>query len=118
MPLWKIDTEPADFYWIDLFPAQLSVGGELEKPMDNQELRIIVTNNYFYVIADTLEGPRDIIKEPLIDFDGSNKVGYTVKTSLDNTYYFKRADNCGCGSRLRGFFPFDGVPMVARNLRK
>ena len=115
---WTIDVEPASFIWIDLFPAMVSVGGENEKPMDDQELKVIVTDNYFYVIGDTLEGPAAIIKEPLESFDGSNKVGYTVTTSLNNTYYFRRADNCGCGTRLRGIFPFPGVPLAARNIRK
>src|SRR4029453_6425121 len=115
---WKIDVEPANFIWIDLFPAEVHAGGENEPPMTDQEQRVIVTDNHFYVIADTLDGPQAVIKEPLVEFDGSNKTGYTVTTTLENTYYFKRAANCGCGTRLRGIFPFDGVPQAPRNIRK
>src|SRR5690349_15504474 len=96
---WTVDTEPANFTYIDLFPAEVRVGGESEKPLDDQELKVIVTDNYFYVFHDTPPGPETLIKGELVEFDGNNKVGYTVTTS-DNTYFFKRAENCGCGSRL------------------
>lgn len=118
MPTWKIDVEPANFIWIDLFPAEVRPGGVQEAPMTDQELRVIVTDNHFYVIQDTIDGPAAVIREPLIEFDGSNKLGYTVTTSLDNTYFFQRANNCGCGTRLRGVFPFEGVPLAPRNIRK
>jgi hypothetical protein len=114
---YTIDVEPADFIWIDLFPAAVSIGNS-EQPPISEELRVIVTNNYFYVIDDTIDGPAAIIKEPLADFDGSNKTGYTVITSSGQEYYFIRATNCGCGSRIRGIFPFPGVPFVARSERK
>ncbi len=114
---YTIDVEPAEFIWIDLFPAAVR-SGSLENAPISEELRVIVANNYFYVIDDTIDGPAAIIKEPLDEFDGSNKTGYTVTTTLGNTYYFIRALNCGCGSRIRGIFPFPGVPFVARNQRK
>lgn len=114
---FTIDVEPANFIWIDLFPADVRPGGE-DSPTMGEELRVIVTDNYFYVIDDTIDGPAAVIKEPLESFDGSNVLGYTVVTSSGATYYFKRATNCGCGSRIRGIFPFPGVPQVARSERK
>jgi len=114
---FTIDVEPANFIWIDLFPADVRPGGPDSATM-GEELRVIVTDNYFYVIDDTIDGPAAVIKEPLESFDGSNKLGYTVTTTLGNTYYFIRALNCGCGSRIRGLFPFAGVPFVARSERK
>lgn len=114
---FSIDVEPAEHIKIDLFPAEVRPGGE-EGTKIGEELRVIVTDNYFYVIEDTISGPEATIKEPLESFDGSNKLGYTVTTTPGNTYYFKRAINCGCGSRLRGLRPFDGVPFIARSERK
>lgn len=114
---FTIDVEPAIHIQMDLFPASVRPGGEEGTPI-GEELRVIVTDNYFYVIDDTIDGPAAIIKEPLESFDGSNKLGYTVTTTQGNTYYFSRALNCGCGSRLRGLHPFAGVPWVARSERK
>lgn len=114
---FTLDVEPANFIWIDLFPADVHPGGSSE-PSIGQELRVIVSDNYFYVIDDTINGPAFIIKEPLVTFDGSNKTGYTVTTENGNSYFFIRALNCGCGSRIRGIFPFAGVPFVARSQRK
>jgi hypothetical protein len=115
---WSVDTEPANLIYIDLFPAQVSIGSVNEPPLDDQELKVIVTDNYFYVFHDTPPGPETMIKEPLVEFDGNSKEGYTVTTTLGHTYYFRRAENCGCGSRLRSVRPFDGVPMPPRNIRK
>lgn len=111
---FTIDVEPAEFIWLDLFPAKIA--SELFQPI-HEEYRVIVTDNYFYLIDDTIDGPQAIIKEPLTDFSGSNKEGYTVSTET-GSYLVQRALNCGCGSRLRGLHPFAGVPFVARNLRK
>lgn len=113
---FTIDVEPAAFIWLDLFPAKIrSESGQFQAI--HEEYRVIVTDNYFYILDDTIDGPQAIVKEPLTDFSGSNKEGYTVATET-GTYFVERALNCGCGSRLRGIHPFDGVPYAARNLRK
>lgn len=113
---FTIDVEPASFIWLDLFPATVRAeSGSFQAT--HEEYRVIVTDNYFYVLDETIDGPAAIIKEPLTDFSGSNKVGYTISTETE-IYYVERALNCGCGSRLRGIHPFAGVPFVARNLRK
>lgn len=114
---FSIDVEPAQYIQIDLFPAAVRIGSPSEVPISD-ELRVIVTDNYFYVIDDTIDGPAAVIKEPLAEFDGSNKTGYTVVTENGDTYFFVRSTNCGCGSRIRGLFPFSGVPFIARSLRK
>lgn len=111
-----IDVEPAAFIWLDLFPAKVTSDSGAFQPV-HEEYRVIVTDNHLYVLDDAVEGPLAIIKEPLMDFSGSNKSGYTIVTESD-TYYVVRAINCGCGSRLRGLHPFAGTPFVARNLRK
>lgn len=114
---WNVPVAPALFLWMELFPAQVHLGTENDPPFENQELKVSVTDNHFYVFEDTVDGPAKVVEEVLLEFDGSNKTGYTVTTD-QNTYFFRRATNCGCGSRLRGFRPFEGVPLQARNLRK
>lgn len=117
---YTLDVEPAGFIWIDLFPAKVSVPADPLAAFQpaHEEYRVIVTDNYFYILDDTIDGPAVIIKEPLVEFDGFNTTGYTVTTTIGNTYFFIRAENCGCGSRIRGIHPFAGVPFVARNQRK
>lgn len=105
---YTIDVEPANEVWLDLFPAKIE--SDSWEPA-HEAYRVIVTDTYFYIIDDLSEGPAAIVTEPTVAFEGNNKVGYTV-TTPDNSFYITRAPNCGCGTRLRGVFPFAGVPQV------
>lgn len=105
---FTIDVEPANVVWLDLFPARIESDAWEPK---HEEYRVIVTDTYFYIIDDTIDGPKALVTLPTVSFEGSNKVGYTV-TSPDASYVFTRAPNCGCGTRLRGIFPFAGVPQA------
>lgn len=98
---------------IDLFPAMITSPSNKVPGGFSNEFKIIVTDNYFYVFGDLGTGPGPLIQQPLVSFDGSNKVGYTVVTEQD-TFTFQRSTGCGCGSRLRGFNPFPGVPHISR----
>ena len=110
---YTIEVEPAEYLWIDLFPADITKpDGEVMG-----EVRVIVTNDRMYVLDDMVEGPQVVLSEPLTEFGGSHKEGYTVATE-EGTYAFSRSPKCGCGSRVRGVQPFPGVPFVARKLRK
>lgn len=109
---YTIDVEPATYINLDLFPAAIqAVTADFEPK--HEEYRVIVTDNYLYIIDDTLEGPAAIFKSPLVDFAGDTKTGYTVDTE-DGSFAVQRALNCGCGSRIRGIHPFPGVPHKAR----
>lgn len=108
MPLFTIDVEPANEVWLDLFPARIESDAWEPK---HEEYRVIVTDTYFYIIDDTIDGPKAIVTLPTVAFEGTNKVGYTV-TTPDGSFHITRAPNCGCGSRIRGIFPFAGVPQV------
>lgn len=101
----NLDLEPAAHIKLDLFPAEVSLEGEIL----GSDYRAIVTDNHFYVIHDSVDGPYLVVKEPLDSFDGTNKTGYDV-----NSYHVLRAKNCGCGSRLRGIHPFLYVPYEAQ----
>jgi hypothetical protein len=105
---YTIDVEPANEVWLDLFPAKIESN---EWQAQHEAYRIIVTDTYFYIIDDLSEGPAAVVTTPTVAFEGSNKVGYTV-TTPDATFFITRAPNCGCGTRLRGVFPFAGVPQV------
>jgi hypothetical protein len=97
-----------NYVLLDLFPAHVT----LEGVVLGEALRAGVTDSHFYLFDDTLEGPDVVRTEDLVSFEGTNKTGYTVVTA-ENTYYIVRSANCGCGSRLRGIHPFDGIPRSA-----
>lgn len=110
---YTIDVEPAEFIWMDLFPADvIKPDGETMG-----EVRVIVTDNRLYVIDDMVEGPQAVISEPQTDFGGDHKQGYSVATET-GVYTFSRSPKCGCGSRVRGVHPFPGVPYKSRKLNK
>lgn len=105
---FTIDVEPANEVWLDLFPAKIESDGW--EPQ-HEAYRVIVTDTYFYILDDLSEGPAAVVTLPTVAFEGNNKVGYTV-TTPDASFYIVRAANCGCGTRLRGIFPFAGVPQT------
>ena len=107
---FTIDVYPANAVWLDLFPAKITTVEGLFVPV-HEEYRVIVTDTYFYIIDDTVDGPKAIVAEPTIQFEGTNKTGYTVVTPTQ-IFLVSRAPNCGCGSRIRGIFPFAGVPQT------
>lgn len=108
---YTIDVHPANEVWLDLFPAKIEVHAGYEFQPTHEAYRVIVTDTYFYIIDDLSEGPAAVLTLPTVGFEGNNKVGYTV-TTPEVAFYITRADNCGCGTRLRGVFPFVGVPQV------
>jgi hypothetical protein len=105
----NFDLYPAEFVYLDLFPAVVT---ELTDDVAlGDELRVVVTENYLYVLRDTPDGPEMFSQEPLRDFAGDNKTGYTIQTEF-NRYYVKRAPNCGCGASLRGITLFPDAIYV------
>lgn len=112
--------EPSKYKKMDLFPAKVSrLIGEFDQdsPLYETvaiETRTIVTNDYIYVILDSVNGPYFVIKEQLVDFELDGRKGYKV-LSENTEYYIERDGNCGCGSRLRGMRFLVGVPQVSRS---
>jgi hypothetical protein len=108
----SLDLEPASLLYLDLFPASVSVVNFVtDAALLGEEFRVAATDNYLYVIEDTPDGPEMLIKEPLVSFSGTNKTGYTVETEFE-TYYIKRAPNCGCGASLRGIYLFPDAVYI------
>lgn len=92
---------------LDLFPAKVE-GIE-------QTARVIVTDAHFYFFVDAPGGGTPVaeVSGALYDIEGRNTIGYILVEDGDPdvTWNFRRATGCGCGSRLRGFRPFPGVPI-------
>lgn len=110
-----MDFKEATFIRLDLFPAQVvNITVPSEAEFIGDAVRVIVTNDMFYIFHETIHGPDVLYSEFLSDFTGSNKDGYVVLTASNKSFTINRAKNCGCGSRLRAFFPFPGVPFVSQ----
>lgn len=76
--------------------------------------RVIVTDDSVYVYMDSENGPTSVYSARLADYVGDRQSGEATSDEGD-TVIISRASHCGCGSRLRGFHPFAGVPMMAQN---
>lgn len=94
----------AQFLRVDLFPAEIETDLGIRG-----DKRVVVTDTHFLVFADSPIGPVLAYNSPLVDFEGSNKVGWTATTETE-VFKFKRAQSCGCGSRLRGVRIYPGTP--------
>lgn len=97
----------AEFIRLDLFPATVTVGEQVLTPA-----RAVVTDDAVHVYMDSRNGPEDRYTARLADFDGARNIGYIAETDDGEKVHIQRASGCGCGSRLRGFKPFPGVPIV------
>jgi len=97
------------FVRLDLFPASATLdSGKIYVPS-----RVIVTDDSLYVYMDAPGGPAEVYSARMDDFSGRRTTGYTVVTDEGVSVALARAGGCGCGSRLRGFRPFAGVPQVS-----
>lgn len=100
---------------LDLFPASTLALEVFEDGGDEflgNDTRVIVTDAHLYVFKDGSTAPNPIVIAPITSFSGSTASGYTVALEDGTVYHVIRAVNCGCGSRLRSFHPFPGVPYA------
>lgn len=110
------EVPPAQFIRLDLFPALL-IGDNLPNAQPGNVLdarRIIITDTHVLLFADSNVGPVLAHEWPLIDIEGRNTIGWTTTVEHEGqplTFLVKRSSGCGCGSRLRGIFPYPGVPI-------
>ena len=99
----------ASFVRLDLFPASATLDtGEIYTPA-----RVIVTDDAVHVYMDASGGPAEVYTARLDDFSGRRTTGYTAVSDGGVVVTIARASGCGCGSRLKGFRPFAGVPQVS-----
>lgn len=104
----KYDLHPVKHIVHELFPARIVAGPEYL----GTGFKVFITD---LTLSIWEEGGADpILKyEGAYDtLEGTRKDGLSLSID-DEMYYIVRDDHCGCGSRLRGFNPFKGVPRIA-----
>lgn len=74
-----------------------------------EAVRILVTSSRVLIAADSDRGPVTIFSEPIeqLNWSGSVRTESSLITSTGKTIIFVRDDNCGCGSRLRSWNPYN-----------
>lgn len=97
---------------LNLLPAQVSVLDGQTVLKKHTRARAIVSEDAVYAYIDTFDGPQLDFEYRLEDFYGDNRTGFTAVTSDGYTVLLSRSQDCLCGSRLRGFDPFPGVPYI------
>lgn len=104
----NLPVQDAKYMILDLFPATVEVDGE---PMGDAN-KVVVTDNRLYVIKDAPYGPYIHFEDGASyeTFDRPSLLEYTVDTTGGHHVSIKRTKHCACGSRLRGVYPFIGVP--------
>lgn len=96
----------------NLFPLAVDVNNEQGHLINSYpNTRAIVTDEAVFVYTDGVNGPETSFTDRLEDFSGNATDGWTVNTTDGYTLSIKRSDGCGCGSRLKGYNPFPGVPF-------
>lgn len=102
------------FLRLDLFPAKVKVVSS-DSVMTLATTRVVVTNDEAFVYADGASGVEERYSGRLEDFSGDVKQGWVVVLHDGTTLNVTRSGGCGCGSRLRGFRAFPGVPYVTQH---
>jgi hypothetical protein len=110
---------------IDIFPAVLRLApqgtilniGDLlprgDAPQGTRRLdrcRAVIINEVLMVAVDSPSGPEIVFREKLIEQQTNSVEKYTqVRTETDKVIVISKDENCGCGSRLRGWNPYRSV---------
>ena len=103
------------FLRFSLFPIHAEVvDGSGEKHYEHYKTRTIVTDDEVFVYIDGPSGQVEVgFTDRLIDFQGNAREGWTATTEDGYTVSLSRVSSCSCGSRLKGYNPFPGVPIQA-----
>jgi hypothetical protein len=114
---------------VDVFPAiiKLAPPGSLENITDMNILgdvppgtrkldrcRVVIINETMSIAVDSPEGPKLVFRERVTEVVHEGKTTYALTESGKITV-FTKDDNCGCGSRLRGWNPYGNVVMSTEN---
>lgn len=109
----------------DIFPAHFALMQEnqLSKVQDlssspltegaygTTKARVIVSDTRIWIALDSSDGPNIVFSEEYAEFHKSNVREYDsyVITKTGKMLAYKHDANCGCGSRLRGWNPYNHV---------
>jgi len=112
---------------IDVFPAliKLAPPGSLEDftqlqtkgdaPQGTRRVdrsRAVVINNILIIAQDAPEGPTVVFKEQVEDMSQEGKTSHILTVS-GKIIAITKDDNCGCGSRLRGWNPYGSAVVMS-----
>jgi hypothetical protein len=75
---------------------------------------VIVTDEHVVVAKDSSEGPQIVFREAYETFFPSEdpKIDSRVVTKTGKMLAFKKDTGCGCGSRLRGWNPYQTLNSI------
>lgn len=108
---------------IDIFPAIIKIAppDSLEDfstlrttgdaPKGTRKLdrcRVVLIDSTLVVAEDSPEGPKVVFRERAVEYahEGRNS---NILTASGKIIAISKDDNCGCGSRLRGWNPFGSI---------
>lgn len=97
---------------LDMFPAVVTVTAEGAEPRTVSRTRVVVTEEAVFVAADAPAGPMLIFRErhaAVVVGAKKEKDPSSVTTASGKVLAISKDDNCGCGSRLRSWSPYNTV---------
>jgi len=108
---------------IDIFPAVIRLSPENtvenlddfgitgDAPQGTRKLdrcRAVILNGSLMVVVDSPSGPSLVFQEKITEEKHEKKVS-KVRTVTNKVIAITKDQNCGCGSRLRGWNPYGNV---------
>lgn len=100
------------FIRFNLFPVSVDVTDKDGNPvLHHNTTRGIVTDDEVLIYVDDANGPSVFFTDRLEAFSGNAQTGWTAETTDEYTVTMLRSNGCGCGSRLKGYNPFPGIPF-------
>jgi hypothetical protein len=73
--------------------------------------RVVVVDETILIAIDSPEGPKLVFQEKILSYNKEGKL-HRVLTVGDKNIVFRKDENCGCGSRLRSWYPYGSVIMA------
>jgi hypothetical protein len=101
------------FMRFSLFPLEITVTKDDEVIYQHHKTRVVVTDDEIYSFIDDPQGVEKAVvgfQDRILDYEGRASTGWTVHTADGAVATFRRSGGCSCGSRLKGFDPFPGLP--------
>ena len=98
----------------DLFPAKITLSDATGKVHRTVEaVRLVITEDTIFIAGDSHKGPTLIFREKYstedLQLDKSRDADSRVTTINGKVLVFKKDQNCGCGSKLRSWNPYNTV---------
>lgn len=98
---------PATRILAEIFPANVTINGAYT----GDDYKVLLTDKAVVIIREGTKGPEPFLEAVWDSYSGSRRKELTVQAD-ENTFLFSRSSNCGCGSRMRGYTPFRGIPFA------